>query len=42
MPLPQENVRGDAWFVYDGDCPVCNIALRLKGVEPIHNLKRDG
>jgi len=23
-----EPARGDVWFVYDGDCPICNLAAR--------------
>lgn len=30
---PTESARGDVWFVYDGDCPVCRMsahALRIR------------
>ena len=27
MPVPQE-ARGDVWYVYDGECPLCRTAAR--------------
>lgn len=28
MITPLENAKGDAWYVYDGECPLCRTAAR--------------
>ncbi len=38
----KKEAKGDVWFVYDGDCPICNMAaqaLRIrKAVGNLHTL----
>lgn len=37
--IVEQNSKGDVWFVYDGDCPICNVAANgLKIKEAVGSL----
>lgn len=39
---PLEDAKGEVWFIYDGDCPLCTMAANAlqirKAVGPLHLL----